>query len=62
MIPPLDLFKKDAAGTVWLDSLPSLDAAVARAKELAKSQPGEYFVFSQKTGNKHFIKMDESVD
>jgi hypothetical protein len=35
MIAPLELFRNDRDGILWLDSFPNLEAAVARAKELA---------------------------
>jgi hypothetical protein len=62
MIAPLDLFRKDSNGTLWLNSFPNLEAAIARAKELAKERPGEYFIFSQTTGHKQMVKMDDGVD
>jgi hypothetical protein len=60
MIAPLDLFRIDSGGTLWLDSFPNLEAAIARAKELAVTQPGEYFVFSQTTGHKQTVDLDEA--
>jgi hypothetical protein len=59
MIAPLDLFRTDSIGTLWLDSFPNLEAAIARAKELAVTQPGEYFVFSQTTGHRQIVALDE---
>jgi hypothetical protein len=60
MIAPLDLFRIDSMGTLWLDSFPTLEAAIARAKELAATHPGEYFVFSQTTGHKQIVELDEA--
>jgi hypothetical protein len=43
----------------WIDSFPNHEAAIARAKELAKTKPGEYFIVSQKIGHKQTVKLDE---
>jgi hypothetical protein len=58
MIAPLDLFRTDPNGTLWLDSFPDLEAAKTRARELAASHPGEYFVFSQTTRHKQIVELD----
>jgi hypothetical protein len=61
MIAPLDLFRTDPNGSpLWLDSFPNLEAAIARAKELAASHPGEYFIFSQTTGHKQTVELDQA--
>jgi hypothetical protein len=59
MIPPFDLFRTEADGSVkWLGVSADLDAAKARVLELSAASPGEYFGFSQTTGNKLFIQPD----
>jgi CheY-like chemotaxis protein len=43
-----DIFRKVAHGEPsWLESCPSLEAALERAREAASSAPGEYFVFDR---------------
>jgi hypothetical protein len=60
MIAPLDLFRNDPTGApLWIDSFPNLEAAIARAKELAASQPGEYFIYSASTGHKQAVRLDD---
>ena len=59
MIAPFDLFRTEADGSVkWLGVCADLVAAKARVAELSAALPGEYFVFSQTTGNRLFIKSD----
>jgi hypothetical protein len=61
MIAPLDLFRTEPNGSpLWLNSFPNVEAAEARAKELAKDQPGEYFILNVKTGHKQPVKTDEA--
>ncbi len=53
MIPPFDIFRVGEGGhPIWLEPSATLDDAKARVQELGKSRPGEYLVFSQKTGHK----------
>ena len=57
MIAPFDLFRTEADGSVkWLGVSLDLDAAKDRVVELSVALPGEYFIYSQTTGN--FIKPD----
>ena len=57
MIAPFALFRTESDGSVkWLDVCADIDAAKARVAEIAANVPGEYFIFSQTTGNKLFIK------
>jgi hypothetical protein len=59
MIAPFDLFRTETDGSVkWLGVCADLDAAKARVMELSVALPGEYFIFSQTTGNRLFIKPD----
>jgi hypothetical protein len=59
MIAPLDIFRQETYGTpVWIESCPDLESAKARITVLALSKPGEYFIFSAKTGHKQFFKPD----
>lgn len=57
MIPPLDVFRVEADGHLrWLEAAQTLDAAKARIAALGTISPGEYVIYSQKTGNKTVIK------
>jgi hypothetical protein len=61
VIPPFDLFRTEADGSVkWVGACVDLDAAKARVLELSAALPGEYFIFSQTTGNRLSIKPDGS--
>ena len=53
MIPPFDIFRvTQDSQPLWLEPASTLDDAKARVIELGKSRPGEYIIFSQKTGHK----------
>ena len=59
MLAPFDLFRTEADGSVkWLGVCLDVTAAKARVLELAAVIPGEYFIFSQTTGRRLFIKPD----
>jgi hypothetical protein len=46
--PAFDLFRMDPSGNpVWIDMVADLTAAAKYLKQLARTAPGEYFVFSQ---------------
>jgi hypothetical protein len=56
MVPPFDIFRLDKDGSLqWLQTADSLQAAKLRIEVLALSAPGQYVIFSQKTGNKTVI-------
>jgi hypothetical protein len=62
MIAPFDLFRTEVDGSVkWLGVCVDLDAAKSRVIELSLTLPGEYFIFSQTTERKLFIKLDGQV-
>jgi hypothetical protein len=62
MIAPFDLFRTEVDGSVkWLGVCVDLDAAKSRVIELSLTLPGEYFIFSQTTERKLFIKPDGHV-
>lgn len=53
----VDVFKTEPAGEIlWRGSFASLEAAQARINELLVSDPAEYFIHNQSTGNKMFFK------
>jgi hypothetical protein len=59
MIAPLDLFRQNVDGSVrWCGSYPTLEAGKAEAQKLIRSVGGDYFLFSQRTGNKLVIKAE----
>jgi hypothetical protein len=59
MLAPFDLFRTEADGSVkWLGVCLDVDAAKARVLELSTVIPGVYFIFSQTTGRRLFIKPD----
>jgi len=52
LIPPFDIFKvTEDSQPLWREAAYTLDLAKARVHELGKSAPGEYLIFSQKTGH-----------
>ncbi len=56
LIPPFDIFKvSEDSQPLWREAASTLDLAKARVHEMGKSAPGEYLIFSQKTG--HSISM-----
>jgi hypothetical protein len=55
MIPPFDIFYLGHDGYIWQEPAESLESAKLRVQQLGSSRPGEYIIFSQKTGNKLFI-------
>jgi len=45
--PAFDLFRIDPTGSpIWIDMMADLASAAQRLKQLARTAPGEYFVFS----------------
>jgi len=57
MIAPLDVFKVEKDGKLrWLEAAETLEQAKSRIEALGASSPGEYVIYSQKTGNKTTVK------
>jgi hypothetical protein len=52
MIPPIDIFRMVDGALVRQEPSPSVDDARIRVQQLGAIKPGEYVIFSQKTGNK----------
>jgi len=51
-VPSSDIFRRDLHGrSVWIDSVEDLRTAKIRLSQLV-SEPGEYFVFDQRTNRK----------
>lgn len=56
MVPPFDIFRLDKDGNLqWLQTADSLQSAQLRIEVLALSAPGQYVIFSQKTGSKTVV-------
>lgn len=57
MIAPLDVFRVEDRGTMWIDSAESLEHAV---KLMVKLGAGEYLLFSQQTGHKDLYSVSRN--
>ena len=60
MIDPVDIFRIESSGVLWVESATSVASAEARIQQLALSCPGEYIVLEHATGKKHVIKAEAS--
>jgi hypothetical protein len=49
---PVDIFRVDAKGVLWLESSRTIDEARARIQQLGAQTSGEYMVLNQTTGSK----------
>ena len=45
-----DIFKRDAGAEIWVEAVRDLETAKSRVIELAAEEPGQYLVFSQRSG------------
>ena len=45
-----DIFRRDAEGEIWVEAVRDLETAKSRVIELAAHAPGQYVVFSQRSG------------
>ena len=62
MAYPFDIFKITEKGElIWLEALPTLDAAMTRVRLLKASFPGEYMIYSQSTGKKIHLMADGRI-
>jgi hypothetical protein len=49
--PSYDIFRRDDTGDpVWIEAVADLDTAKGRIIELSSTAPGQYVVFSQRSG------------
>ena len=55
MVAPFDIFWVKDGSPLWAESVQTFDDAKIRVQELGVSQPGEYLIYSQKSGNKTSI-------
>jgi hypothetical protein len=44
---PIDIFRRDAKGVVWIGSAENADSARTKIDELCSAQPGDYVAFDQ---------------
>jgi hypothetical protein len=56
--PPVDIFRVDTQGVLWLESSRSVDEATARIQQLGAKTSGEYLLLNHATGNKLTIKVE----
>ena len=57
MIAPFDVFKVEKDGKLrWLETAETFEGAKARIEALAASSPGEFVIYSQKTGSKTTVR------
>ncbi len=45
-----DIFRRDARGEIWIEAVRDLETAKSRLIELAAEAPGQYVIFSQRSG------------
>ena len=55
---PIDVFRVDSRGVIWLESAPSIERATTRVQELAVESPGEYLALDHRTKIKYSITLD----
>jgi hypothetical protein len=61
VVPPFDIFKIVDGHFLWVETVPTLDAAKTRVKELMAEGPTVYLIFSQRTGHKISLKPGDST-
>ena len=62
MNPPLDIFRVDSNGNlIWRTTAETLEAARSRVGILMTSEPGDYLIYSQKTGHKTIVRMQKQA-
>lgn len=55
---PVDIFRIDQQGVLWLESSRSVDEATARIQQLGARTSGEYLLLNHTTGVRLTIKVD----
>jgi hypothetical protein len=58
MIDPIDIFRIESSGVLWVESATSVACAEARIQQLALSCPAEYIVLEHTTGKRYVIKTE----
>jgi hypothetical protein len=60
LLPPLDIFRvADDGQLLWRTTADSNESAARRVKMLMISEPGDYVICSQQTGDKAVIRSEE---
>jgi hypothetical protein len=57
---PVDIFRIDTHGPLWLESSGSIDEARARIQQLGAQTSGEYMLLNQTTGSKLMIRVENT--
>jgi hypothetical protein len=55
---PIDIFRIERHGVLWLESAATLEDAKARIAEFGRRRSGDYLVLNQLTGNKFTFNTD----
>jgi len=55
---PIDIFRIERHGVLWLESAATLEDAKARIAEFGRRHSGDYLVLNQLTGNKFTFNTD----
>jgi len=50
LTPSYDIFRRDPGGQIWVEAVRDLETAKGRIIELAADTPGQYVVFSHRSG------------
>ena len=53
---PVDIFRVDQGGVLWLESAVSIDEAKARIRQLGAETSDEYVILDQSTNTKVIVK------
>jgi hypothetical protein len=62
MVPPLDIFRVTSEGQlIWKAAAEDLETAQHRIKLLMAAEPGDYIIYSQKTGNKTLVRSEKPL-
>lgn len=49
---PIDIFRVEQTGVLWVESAATLEDAKVRIQQFAARKPGDYIVLNQLTGDK----------
>ncbi len=60
MKPEYDIFRIEKNGLTWLEPAITLDEATARIHQRGATEPGDYFIFDQSTGDRIPLKVQAS--
>jgi hypothetical protein len=60
MIPEYDVFRINNNGLTWIEPAVTLDDALTRIQQHGAKEPGNYFVFDHRTGERIMLKVQGS--